>query len=521
MLDADTRPAPATTRRPAAVLTWLVPVGLAGALLLPALGRGYLWRDEFATREFASLPISDLVRAVDHVDYVLLPYYAVMHLVRVAGLDGTGLRVPSVLAALLAVTGLAVLADRWWGRAAGLAAGVALALNPLFVQLALEARPYSIAILFVVVSTLFLDLALREPGRWGPWVGYTAFLALAGLAHPYAAFAATAHLALTIGRNRSVLARHVVSLAVAAVVVAPIVLRARQQTEQISWIAPADAKRAILVLANVVSYGPGQRLTGASVGSAVAFAVAVVICLAPIGRRVWDRRPLLSEDRPLLCAIGFVVLPWLALLAISIVVVPTLTTHYLGPGTLGVALVFGRAVSAVSTRAGSGRLRRRWAAGSAIVLVVGAASYGYSAVTLTQGTVWQDNFRDLGRSLSVQAASGDVLAVVQRFDQGGVAAGVAYYLHDGSFQRELRSRLIGGDQPVVDFRTVVTTKPWRTEPMPTSARGPERIWLVNSSASPLPADVSSALDAHGCPPHSRPATAFGTVYLREVDCGTG
>jgi mannosyltransferase len=489
-------------------------------LALSAVGaaRVHLWRDEFATVAFTSLSFSDLGRATSHVDAVLAPYYALVHLVHSAGLSGAGLRVPSVLAAAATVFLTALLARRWWGNAAALVAGLALALNPLFAQLALDARPYALATFCTVLSTWLLERALDRSSA-GRWVGYWAALTAAGLLHPFAVLVAGAHVALVLGRRRHG-RPFALSVVAALLVLAPMALVAHSQSDQVSWISKPSPFRAVATLGNVVDYQTSGNVTGtALLFGAVVLAAAVLAALPPIRAL---RTEAAERARTDLARVGFafalVVVPWLLLLIASWTVVPVLTTHYLAPSTVGVALLLG-----AGTRALGEYLHARFqglaatTVAATVVLVVSVALVGPTTRAVTLRTTFQDDFAGLATALTQRAHPGDALGVVQMFSQTGLAVGVAHYSHDDAYLQTLLDRLPTGSQPIVDARVITGVRPWQTAPLRAGAATPGRMWLIYTG-SPAKPEVSSALSALGCSADPSGTTTYGELVLSQISC---
>src|SRR5262249_22605885 len=118
-------------------------------------------------------------------------YMAVKAWLTVARDSDFAVRFLSVWCSTLSVVALYALVRRIAGRPAGLAAALLLALTPLSVGYAQEARQYALLALAATVATLRLRLAF-EHGSWRSWLLYG--LALAATLHvhyfglPLAAF---------------------------------------------------------------------------------------------------------------------------------------------------------------------------------------------------------------------------------------------------------------------------------------------------------------------------------------------
>jgi mannosyltransferase len=164
--------------------------------------------DEVATRWAALLPLRNLAHLLRHVDAVHGLYYVLMHAwVAIAGSGPTALRVPSVIAMVVAVALVSVLARQLTGSGwVALFAGLIMALTPTISYYAQTARPYAMVLAGVVATTLLLVQALRaETGtvsqqregrprqalRW--WIGYAVLVAISSYLNEMALLMLAAH----------------------------------------------------------------------------------------------------------------------------------------------------------------------------------------------------------------------------------------------------------------------------------------------------------------------------------------
>jgi hypothetical protein len=157
---------------------------LLGAMLLRP-GHG-LWFDELFTAEVARLPLGDIVSAITSgqgtASYLAgvppsynAPYYLVVHLwMSLPGLGGdTSLRVLSLLATAGGLALICRAIARLGGLATGILAGCVLAVSPLVLEQAVEARSYGLAVL--------AGLAVRAwAGEVDPLLYLTVGLAILG-----------------------------------------------------------------------------------------------------------------------------------------------------------------------------------------------------------------------------------------------------------------------------------------------------------------------------------------------------
>ncbi|HEX9353467.1 MAG TPA: glycosyltransferase family 39 protein, partial [Streptosporangiaceae bacterium] len=142
------------------------PAVLAAAVMA-ALGVWGLARDssmgndEVATRWAALLSLHQLAHLLRHVDAVHGLYYLVMHGWMAAGTSPAVIRIPSVIAMVVAVALTVIIGRRLTGSGwAGLFAGLIVALTPAISYYAQTARSYALVFACVLGSTLALLHAL-------------------------------------------------------------------------------------------------------------------------------------------------------------------------------------------------------------------------------------------------------------------------------------------------------------------------------------------------------------------------
>jgi mannosyltransferase len=306
----------------------LVLLVLGTALLL----RGHpLWFDELYTAEVTRLPLPDIVRAIvqgrgttsyleDVPPSYNAPYYLVVKAwVALPFLGGDqSLRVLSLVAAAGGIAVLTRAVSRLGGTAMGVVAGVAVAVNPLLLKLAVEARSYG----FVVLATAGALLGLV---RWldGDRRGLVLFgIAGAGmgLAHWYAL------------------------LVLAAFAVAALVMRGRRAMPLLLVAGAATLPTASLVLLNLLN-GNGDRN--------VAHLVDTDGALPLLALEAWagDRLSLLRVtvvmalvglvrvSRLRVVGAAWVTLPVLALVLAEAFLRPVYTPRYVLPALLGLGVL--------------------------------------------------------------------------------------------------------------------------------------------------------------------------------------
>ncbi|UNO42295.1 glycosyltransferase family 39 protein [Streptomyces sp. MST-110588] len=254
-------------------LTRRIAVPVPPALLTLALGlwgitrEDSVWRDEAVTWQVAQRSVAQIWHMLAEVDVVHGLYYVLMHGVfEVFGVNVYTLRMPSVLAMMVATAAVAAIGRRLAGPWAGLTAGLVFAVIPNVQRYAQEGRGYAMVAAAVAVATWLL---VGSRDRWWRWAGYTAAMLTAALLNWFSLFALPAHaLTALMARRRG----HRPFLApwslCAAVVVAgalPLVLASRAQAGQVAWIRPTGVSTyvgvaSLLVVALIcarVPYGPG------------------------------------------------------------------------------------------------------------------------------------------------------------------------------------------------------------------------------------------------------------------------
>jgi mannosyltransferase len=194
---------------------------IASALRLAALGRQSFWYDEAVSVMLAGHPVADLLsfRAGDLGNPPLYPA-----LLRVWTLGfGNGDAAVRALSALLGIATVPLVyavGRRILGVGAALAGTLLFCLAPFHVQMAQEARTYTLLTLAGVGSVYVLLRALDQPQRWGWWIALGLVVGVMALSHYFGLFLALAEAGYVLvvrRRDRPVLARAAAGFALSAV----------------------------------------------------------------------------------------------------------------------------------------------------------------------------------------------------------------------------------------------------------------------------------------------------------------
>ncbi|MGC5288067.1 glycosyltransferase family 39 protein [Micromonospora sp. DT231] len=457
------------------VPVWVPPALLTLAVTLTGLGSAQLWRDELATWSAASRSPEDLARLAGTIDAATGPYYLLMHgWTAIVGDSTIALRGPAVLAMTVAAGLLAVLGARLVDRRTGLFAGLLFAVLPGTSRYGQEARPYALATMLAVLATLLLVAALRRPS-WARWAGYAAAVAALGLLHLIALTLLAAHglvVLLVWWRGPAVAgvaARHhraderdrrvwrwVVAVVPAALLVAPLLLKARaQRSRQLDWVH--------LVRLDDLTALPGGVAQSSVVGG-------LLVGVAALGAARLGRRALLP--------VSAVLLPVLLLFAAG-EVVPLWVPRYLVFVVPFACLLAGAAVAAVAPPA-------------ALAVVVLAGLLGLPDQTALRRThEWPRSapvdYAGAARVIADGQRPGDAVVYSPRQSWLFLDLGIEYHLDDPP-----RDVLVTEDE-------VRRGDLWAAEcPQPTQClAGTTRVWLVISGrhAEPLAAVTGVKGDA--------------------------
>jgi mannosyltransferase len=284
-------------------------------------------------------------------------------------------------------------------------AAIALALNAGVVAASQQVRPFTLAILAILVSTLALVLALERSPVW--WLAYVPACALLSLTHPLAATVVAAHAVaavLALRERRSSPAAAIAGLALGATAAAPLTL---------AFVADrADDGGGGL--------DPGDVLTG--IGRAGGWNVALLV-LAAGGLAVLLTRRLAAPSWKAALVTGLVAAPILATI-VSAAFVPVFPERALVVCAPGLALACAAAVAWMPDRDA--------ALGAAAILVVFAVPGLVAWYTQPAAEDW----RSAVRAVSREAAPDETVVVLPERSR----AALAYYAPEVALSSRARGR---------------------------------------------------------------------------------
>ncbi|SPL90347.1 unnamed protein product [[Actinomadura] parvosata subsp. kistnae] len=209
-------------------------MALVGAVAgFSGTGSATLNGDELATISAASRSLSGMIELARHIDGHFLPYYLFMHFWAKAGTSELWLRLPSALAIGVAAWFLVDLGRRLHSVRAGVIGAGIFAILPSVSYYGAFARSYAFAAAAVVLSFWALHRALERPGAARRWVLYGVAVALVCSTHLFAVLVLPAQLLLL---RRAVAVRMLGALAVGCVPAAVLGLIGYGERHAISWI---------------------------------------------------------------------------------------------------------------------------------------------------------------------------------------------------------------------------------------------------------------------------------------------
>jgi mannosyltransferase len=196
-------------------------MALAALLGVICISCESLWLDEASSYWIARLDGGELLKVAFTLDRAMPLYYLLLHAWIALGTAEWILRGLSVVFAVASVGAMYRLGRTLFGRTVGFASAALLAINPVLLFFAQEARGYTLVILLTIICSAALVRAIEDPSfRWWALYGVSGVMAI--LAQPQAAFALIGHaVSLLFVRDRVARVRALVTLVAIAAVSGP------------------------------------------------------------------------------------------------------------------------------------------------------------------------------------------------------------------------------------------------------------------------------------------------------------
>lgn len=262
-------------------LTLAAIIGLFSILVIGNMTRWSIWFDEAFSAYLMRFNIVEITGFTAADVHPPLYYWLLKGWTSIFGVTEIGVRSMSLLFAIIAIVGVFVLVRRLLNDTSiALLASLGLAISPIIIRFAHEARMYTLVLAIVAWATYALVRA-TETGAKKWWVGYALLLTAGMLTHYFAAFAWLAHWAWRVWERRTGRLQRfwsqdwVVAHLIAVAAFAPWLTTAIRQFLIVQggfWIPPVSAYTAIDYISNTFMY----RQYGTVLGWwAIIFAVLV------------------------------------------------------------------------------------------------------------------------------------------------------------------------------------------------------------------------------------------------------
>lgn len=202
------------------------------------------WWDEAVTRDVTSRSVGNILDLSETVDLVHTTYYLIVHALLGTSSTVTPIRVISVAAATVTGVLLVRLGRELGSGRVGLVAGLLWVIGPLATRYAQEARPYAMVAMTATAATLALVRVCRKPWRRRRWAAYVACLVALGLLNLIGLTVLAAHVCYVLATSAGrVQRRWGLAVALALVLLSPMLWFAGQQSGQVSWLPVPTLQR--------------------------------------------------------------------------------------------------------------------------------------------------------------------------------------------------------------------------------------------------------------------------------------
>lgn len=160
---------------------------LGTGLIFHDLGRDSLWLDEITQAQISSLPVAEIVADVMKGRGQPPFYWVALHFFMPLGGSEFAVRMLSAMFGVLNIVLVCKLGRALFGRREGMVAAFLMAVSPLHLSHAQDARMYTAMVCFSTLSWYWLYRAMQENGH-RQWLAYAASSILNLWNHAYAAF---------------------------------------------------------------------------------------------------------------------------------------------------------------------------------------------------------------------------------------------------------------------------------------------------------------------------------------------
>ncbi len=354
---------------------------MAAGLRFSALTRQSFWYDEAISVELARNGLLDLLsgRVRDLGNPPLYP--ALLHLwTSLFGHGDASVRALSALFGTATVPVTLALARRIFPAPAAFLGATLLALAPFHLQMAQEARAYTLLSFLGACAGLAVVTAIRDPRRWLPFVGLGVSTGLMALTHYFGFFLALAqalYLLFAHWRDRTLLGRAALAYLLAAVVFSFWMPSLFAQMGVEGNLARSADSWYLHLVATPLVFSVGTSLVwkdSATVPRLIVGALGTLALLIPAGIGIWKTckfgKTGIAVNRPAWLLLVWLVLPIALPVVVSVLLSPLYNTRYVILASLPLYLFAASALIDLSTRL-------RGLVGGVIVFAMATATLSY------------------------------------------------------------------------------------------------------------------------------------------------
>ncbi|MEA2710472.1 MAG: mannosyltransferase [Phycisphaerales bacterium] len=331
-----TRPSLFTARvwRSLPILLILV---LAAALRFRGIADDSLWGDEALSWIIARMSFVEMIRHIVWWEQIPPVHHVLLWVwIKVFGASELSLRMPSALAGVGGVAAMYVFVRRVLGRREAIAAALIVAVAPLHVAYAQEARTYALTFFVAIVCTDLFVRLLREPTQ-RLQVAYIIAAAVLLYCHLYGVFVLAAHqlayACALMEKNKPALPLRrwiMTSIAIAA-------LYSPWVSVVLGWVRAVNVNFWV----KAVTWDDVSRAYWVLVGSTPLYLIAIPLAVLGVVR-LWRRH---RAAMPLLLGLAF--LPVIVPVAVSILGRPSFAPRYAIVACVGLYPLIASGVAAI------------------------------------------------------------------------------------------------------------------------------------------------------------------------------
>jgi 4-amino-4-deoxy-L-arabinose transferase-like glycosyltransferase len=303
---------------------------LALFLRLLFLGQESFWGDELASVRRAQLDWQSFWELISGVPAMTLYYILLRFWILLSDSEFT-VRILSVIPAVATVPIIYLLGKRLFDAKIGVIAALLLAVNAFHIQYSQEARSYSLLVLLVTLSSLFLIRSMERPSSGMDWAGYIVTSVLAVFAHPFALLVGVAQVSslVFLPRQNVPWGKLIASGILIGVALLPILANvvddsvdpdAAIESQPLGWIPETSLEEI---------YNFATELTGRGGSLLLILYLAPMLIAGITALRTWASTKASFESWKYGLLLTWLFLPIIITLAYSFLIAPTLVPRYL------------------------------------------------------------------------------------------------------------------------------------------------------------------------------------------------